>query len=104
MHSAHISQTGPRWYFIPFRVALVTFIVTLLSFAVSLLLGICIVMVVAKLHGVSPDLRIAYRLIALPAASTIAVMAVVSATFVEFRHYRRARTLSHIERQMRRSS
>jgi hypothetical protein len=98
------SHTTPRWYLIPVRVLLVTLIVTLLSFAVSLLLGICAVLLMAKLHGTTPDLRIAYREIALPAACLVAGLVLISMTFVELRHYRRARMLSHIERQIGRAS
>lgn len=104
MAPSYISPVGPRWYFIPVRVVLITFIATLLSFAVSLLLGICIVLLVAKIHGAFPDLRIAYRFIALPAASTVAVIALISATVMELGRFRRARTLSHIERDMGRAS
>jgi O-antigen ligase len=104
MAASYISPAGPRWYFIPIRVVLITFVATLLSFAVSLLLGICTVLLIAKIHGASPDLRMAYRLIALPAASTVAVIALISVTVMELRRFRRARTLSHIERQLGRAS
>jgi hypothetical protein len=98
------SHTAPRWYFIPVRVLLVTGVLTLLSFAVSLLLGILGVLLMAKVHGASPDLRMAYREIALPAACVAAAVVLVSATFLELRHYRRARMLRHIERQIGRAS
>jgi len=94
---------APRWYLIPVRVLLVTSVVTLLSFAVSLLLGICAVLVAGKLRGAPPDLRMAYRYIALPAASVVFGIVLVSATFMELRHYRRNQTLSRIEGQMRRA-
>jgi TRAP-type C4-dicarboxylate transport system permease small subunit len=86
------------------RVVLVTLIITLLSFAVSLLLGICAVVIAAKLHGVHPDLRIAYRYIALPVAAVVGAIMLVTSALMELRHYRRARTLSHIERQIGRAS
>ncbi|HKW18682.1 MAG TPA: hypothetical protein VJO35_14340 [Terriglobales bacterium] len=104
MPSLNLSHSGPHWYFVPIRVLLVTFIFTLLSFAVSLLVGIVIVLTAGKIHGTPPDFRLAYRFIAFPAALTVAVTALVSATVVELRHYRRSRTLSHIERQMGRAS
>jgi len=94
---------APRWYLIPVRVLLVTSMVTLLSFAVSLLLGICAILLAAKLRGVPPDLRMAYRYIALPAASVVFGIVLVSATFMELRHYRQSRTLSRIEGQMGRT-
>jgi hypothetical protein len=95
---------GPRWYFIPIRVLLVTIVVSLLSFAISLLLGICAVVLAAKLHHIHPDLRIAYRFIAAPAAGMVAAIVLVSASFMEVRHYRRLRVLRRIEHQVGRSS
>jgi hypothetical protein len=103
MPSLELSPRGPRWYFIPIRIVLVTSIVTLLCFAVSLLLGICAVALAAKLHGVHPDLRLAYRDIAMPAASVVAAIVLVSATFLELRHYHRTKTLSRLERQIEQS-
>ena len=41
----------PRWHLIPVRVLLVTFLLTLFCFAVSLLLGILGVVVAARLRG-----------------------------------------------------
>src|SRR5277367_6844297 len=41
----------PRWYLIPPRILLVTFLLTLLSFAVSLSLGIPAVVIAARLRG-----------------------------------------------------
>jgi hypothetical protein len=102
MNSARETR-GPRWYLIPVRVLLVTFIVTLLSFAVSLLLGIGGVMLASRLRGVHPDLTFAYRQIALPAAGVVAAVVLVSASFMEGRHYRRARTLQRIEQQIGRA-
>jgi hypothetical protein len=95
-----ISARRPRWYLIPIRVLLVTFVVTLLSFAVSLLLGICAVALAAKLHRIHPDLRIAYRYIALPAASMVAAIVLISSSFMEIRHYRRAKVVRRIEHQI----
>ena len=102
--SVDSSGGGPRWYFIPVRVLLVTFVVGLLSFAVSLLLGICAVALAARLHGSPPDLRIAYRFIAAPAAGVVAAAVLVSASFLEVRHYRRVKVLHRIEHQVERSS
>ena len=90
----------PRWYFIPVRVLLVTFIVALLSFAISLLLGICAVVVAAKLHGATYDLSVAYRYIAAPAAGVVAAVVMISASFMEVRHYRRLKVLRRIEHQI----
>ncbi len=98
MPSLEIPARKPRWYMIPVRVLLVTFVVTLLSFAVSLLLGIGGTVLDAKLRGVHPDMTFAYRHIALPAAAMVAAIVLVSASFMEVRHYRQSRTLDRIER------
>lgn len=90
----------PRWYFIPARVALATVIVSLLSFAISLLLGICAVLLSAKLRHIHPDLRIAYRFIAAPAAGMVAAIVLVSASFMEVRHHRRLKVLRRMEHQI----
>jgi hypothetical protein len=88
----------PHWYTIPVRVCLVTFIGTLLCFAVGLLLGILGTVVVSALRGVHPDMRVAYRLIALPAALVAGSIVFVLALLMEIRHYRQSKTLSAIER------
>jgi hypothetical protein len=100
--SSETASPVPRWYFIPLRVLLVTIVVSLLSFALSLFLGICAVLVAAKLHHMHPDLRIAYRFIAAPAAAMVAAIVLVSASFMEVRHYRRQKVLRHIEGQIER--
>jgi hypothetical protein len=89
---------SPRWYGIPVRVLLVTFISTLLCFAVSLLLAIIGTVLVAAVRGVHPDLRIAYRQIALPIALVAGSIVFVLAWILEIRHYRQSKTLSSIER------
>jgi len=89
---------APRWYAIPVRVALVTFIGTLLSFSVSLLFAIFGTVILASLHGVHPDMRTAYRHIALPLALVAGSVILVSMLVTEIRHYRQARTLTAIER------
>src|SRR5258708_435145 len=93
-----------RWYLIPVRVMLVTFIVTLMSFAVSLLLGIGGTVLAAKLRGANPDMTFAYSHVALPAAAMVAAIVFVSAIFMEGRHYRRAKTLNQMEDQIGRAS
>jgi hypothetical protein len=88
----------PGWYLIPIRILLVTFLLTLLSFAVSLLLGILGLVIAARLRGLHPDLAIAYRHIALPAAAGVGAIVLVSAGAVELRHYRQTKALANIER------
>jgi amino acid transporter len=90
----------PRWYLIPVRVLPVTFVMTLLSFAVSLLLGILGVALAAKLRGVRLNMTISYRQVAIPAAAMVGAIIAVSAIFMEVRHYRQARALERIENHM----
>jgi amino acid transporter len=104
MPSAASPSHKPAWYLIPARVLLVTVILTLLSFAVSLFLGILGTAVGAKLRAVHPNMTFAYRHIALPVATVAAGIVFVSAVVMEIRQYRRARVLDHIEQQMGRAS
>jgi len=92
------SARPPRWYLIPVRALLVAFIVTLLSFAVSLLLGILGTLLAAKLRGIPPDMTFAYKHVAAPIAAMVGTIVLVSACFMEVRHYRQAKALSQIER------
>jgi hypothetical protein len=89
---------APLWYTIPVRVLLVTLIGTLLSFAVILLFAIFGTVIVASLKGVHPDMRIAYRHIALPIALVAGGIVFLFALMIEIRHYGQAKTLSAIER------
>jgi hypothetical protein len=88
----------PRWYAIPVRVVLVTFIGTLVAFAVSLLTGILGTIVLSFLRHVNPDMTVAYRMIALPAAAVAGSIIFVLALTMEIRHYRRSKTLAALER------
>jgi len=87
-----------RWYEIPARVVLWTFIGTLISFAVSLLLGILGVVIVSAVRHVHPDMRLAYRDVAFPAALVAGTVILLLALGMEIRHYRQAKTLEAIER------
>jgi hypothetical protein len=98
MHQEIQSRLRPRWFLIPVRVLLMTFVVTLLSFAVSLLLGIGGVVLAAWLKSAHPNMTIAYRYVALPTAAMVAAIILVSASFMEARHYRQSKTLDRIER------
>jgi hypothetical protein len=88
----------PRWYAIPLRVLLATFIGTLISFAVSLLLGILGTVILSSVRHVNPNMTVAYRLIALPAALVAGSIIFVLALTMEIRHYRQSKTLAAIER------
>ena len=86
-----------RWYLIPLRVLLVTALLTLIAFAVSLLLGILGIVVGARLRGHTPDMTLAYRDIALPSAAVVGSLVLISSLFLEARHYRQAKALAEIE-------
>lgn len=88
----------PRWYTIPVRVLLVTFLCTLLAFALSLLLGIIGVIILSAVRHVHPDMRIAYRLFAVPSAIIAGSIVLVLALIMEIRHYRQSKTLAGIAR------
>ncbi len=75
-----------RWFWIPLRVLLVSFLLALLSFAVCLLLGILGLTISAAVRGIHPNLTLAYRGIAFPAALIAGLIALVAAIALEFRN------------------
>jgi TRAP-type C4-dicarboxylate transport system permease small subunit len=79
-------------------VLFLTFLVTLLCFAVTLLLSILWIVISAAIHGVEPNLRFAYRNVALPVAVVASVVAFLGALITEIRHYRQAKALAGIAR------
>ena len=87
-----------RWIGIPFRVFAVTFLLTLLSFAVALLLSILGTIVLSQVKHIAPDLPFAYRHIAFPFAITVGVIVLVLSLVMEIRNYRQRRALAGIER------
>jgi hypothetical protein len=99
---ARIGSGGTRWIGIwigiPARVFLMTFLLTLLTFAVALLLGILGTIVYAHMMHVAPNLKFAYRRIALPCAITAGAIVLVLSLIMEVRHYRQRKTLEGIER------
>jgi len=74
-----------RWFWIPLRVLLLTFLLALLSFAVCLLLGIIGLTISAAVRGVHPNLTLAYRVVAFPAAMIAGLIALVLTITIEFR-------------------
>jgi hypothetical protein len=93
-----IEKRSPSWHGIPLRVLAVTFIGTLMAFAVTLLLAIVGTVVASMIRGTHPDMRIAYRLVALPMALVAGGIIFVFSLAIEIRHYRQMKTLSAIER------
>jgi hypothetical protein len=95
---AKTSSDGPRWIGIPVRVFAMTFLLTLLSFAIALLLSILGMVVYSQVKHVAPNLTFAYRHIAFPFAITVGSIVLVLSLVMEIRHYRQRRTLAGIER------
>ena len=91
----------PRWYVVPLRVLLLTFLLTLLAFAVGLLVGILGIVVRAALRGVHPNMTVAYRHIALPIGLVAGAIALIVVTVLEVRNFRQARALAQIARASR---
>ena len=75
-----------------------TFICTLLAFAVSLLLGIIGTVAVFAYRHANPDMRIAYRQVALPAALAAGAVVFVVSLIMEIRHFRQSKALLAIAR------
>jgi hypothetical protein len=98
MASGPIRAPRPRWYLIPVRVLLVTFLLTILSFAVSLFLSIVALVIAGRLAGTAPNMPLAYRHMALPFAAIMGSFVLLAATVVEVRRYRQAKALASIER------
>jgi uncharacterized membrane protein len=91
----------PRWYAVPARAIFVTLLLTLLSFAVTLLVTIVAMVVGAAVRGTNPDLRFAYRHVALPVAVGVGAIVLVVTLVIEIRHYRQAQALEGIARLSR---
>jgi hypothetical protein len=95
---AETDTDGPRWIGIPVRVFAMTFLLTILSFAVALLLSILGTVVYSQVKHVAPNLTFAYRHIAFPCAISAGAIVLVLALIMEIRNYRQRRTLDGIER------
>ena len=87
-----------RWIGIPVRAFAMTFLFTLLSFAVALLLSILGTVVYSQLKHVAPNLTFAYRHIAFPFAITAGAIVLVLSFGMEVRNYRQRKALEGIER------
>jgi hypothetical protein len=62
------------------------------------LLAIIGTVIASAIRGIHPDMRIAYRLIAIPTALVAGGIIFVLSVGMEIRHYRQTKTLSAIER------
>jgi hypothetical protein len=54
--------------------------------------------IVAAMRGESPDMRFAYRHVALPVAVVVGTIVLIVTLVIEIRHYRQAQTLAGIAR------
>ena len=99
--AAHAGIPKPRWYAVPARALFVTMLVTLLTFAVTLFGSITTVVIVGAVRGHNPDLRFAYRHIALPVAAVVGAIGLLVSLVMEIRHYRQVKALEGIARLSR---
>ncbi len=91
-------KSRPRWFWVPLRVLLVTFLLTLLCFAVSLFLGILGILLHAWVSGSRLNMAAAYRHFAAPVAVVAACIALTFTVILEIKNYRQERALAEIER------
>jgi hypothetical protein len=98
MSSTTVAIHKPRWYWVPVRVLLITFLFTLLTFAVCLLFGIIFLVISSLLGGMRPNMALAYRHFAFPVAVCVASIVLVAASVMEIRRYRQVKTLAGIAR------
>ncbi|MFB3917187.1 MAG: hypothetical protein ACE14M_10690 [Terriglobales bacterium] len=74
------------------RVCVVTFLATIVSFAVALFFGIVTILLVAMIRGgAAINMSYAYRYVAFPVAVGVLVLAFISALIFEVREARRLR-------------
>jgi len=88
----------PSLILVPVRALLITFLITLLSFAVSLQLGIIGFVIYRHASRKQVSLALAYRMIAFPTAAVVAVVALTITLTMETRRYRQVKALTEIER------
>ncbi len=89
MAEVGIVTRKPRLPGVFVRALLITFVLTLLAFAVTLLLAIIGFSLFGLVQGHRPDMANAYKYIALPMAVVVATIVLVMAFITEFKHYRR---------------
>ena len=95
---AKTSSGGLRWIGILARIVAMTFLFTVLAFAVALLLSIMGTVVYSQVKHVAPNLTFAYLHIALPCAITAGAIVLLLTLAMEIRSYRQRKTLEGIER------
>jgi hypothetical protein len=88
MAQVGIVTRKPRLLGVFFRALLITFVLTLLAFAVTLLLAIIGLSLFEVARGHRPDMANAYRYAAMPMALLVAFIVLVTAFVNEFKRYR----------------
>jgi len=91
-------ERQPRWVGIPARVFAFTILLTLLSFAVALLISILGTIVYSQIEHVAPNLVFAYKHIAFPIALSVGAVVLMVSLVVEIQNYRQNKILAAIER------
>jgi hypothetical protein len=92
------ARPKPSLLLVPVRALLITFLISLLCFAVSLLLGIVGCVTYTKITGHPISLALAYRLIAFPTSAIVAIVVLIISFVTEARRYRDDKALAAIER------
>lgn len=92
------TQRRPGWLGVGARVFAFTFLSTLLSFAVALLLSIIGTVIYSRVRDVTPNLMFAYKHIAFPIAVSVGSVALIVTIVAEVRTYRQGKVLAAIER------
>jgi hypothetical protein len=100
MPSKHESAR-PRWVGIASRVFAFTFLITLLSFAVVLLMSILTAIVHAEIEHNSPNLMYGYKHIAFPVALGVGAITLVVTLLMEIRNYRQQKVQAGIAQASR---
>ena len=98
-----VAQPTPRshWYGVPARALFVTFLLMLLSFAVTLLAAILGTVAISAILHKPANLPFAYRHVAFPVALGVGAVVLLISLVVEIRHLRQARALAGIARASR---
>ncbi len=78
----------PRLPGVFLRALLITFVLTLLAFAITLFLGIIGLSLFGVIAGHRPDMANAYRYVAMPMALLVGVVVLVTAFVNELKRYR----------------
>lgn len=91
----------PSWIGISARVFAFTFLLTLLSFAIALLLSILGTIVYSQVEHVAPNLMFAYKRIAFPIAISVGAIVLIVTLVVEIRNYRQQEVLAAIAQTYR---